>query len=102
MTMYRYFRGVDKLPKLPDPTGSLSMEVLSSSIILANAGVKSMPKSLLAKGNGAAMSICRPMSRHMQIGKRAAEHGVAATIAILPCKNFSPYGIFCLLIHSWT
>ena len=40
MAMYRYFNSVDKLPKLPDPTGSLSKNVPSSSIILANGGVK--------------------------------------------------------------
>ena len=52
MAMYRYFSSVDKLPKLPDPTGSLSMKVPSSSIVLANVEVKSMLKSLLAKERG--------------------------------------------------
>jgi len=33
---------VEKVPKLPDPSGSLSMEILSFSIVLANAVVKSM------------------------------------------------------------
>ena len=55
MAMYRYFSSVDKLPKLPDPTGSLSTKVQSSSIVLANAGVKSVLKSLLAKVKG----LCR-------------------------------------------
>ena len=45
--MYRYFSAVDKLPKLPVPTGSLPTEVPSSSIVLSNTGVL---KSLLAKG----------------------------------------------------
>ena len=35
MAMYH---SVDKLPKLPDSTGSLSMKVSSSSNVLANAG----------------------------------------------------------------
>ena len=48
----RYFSSVDKLPKLPDPTGSLSTKVPLSSIVLANAGVKSMLKSLFMKGKG--------------------------------------------------
>ena len=60
MAMYRYFSSVDKLPKLPDATGSLPTKVPSSSIVLANAGVNSVLKSLLAKGKGA-MSSCRPM-----------------------------------------
>ena len=42
MAMYRYFSNVDKLPKRPDPTGFLSTKVPSSSIVLANAGAKSM------------------------------------------------------------
>ena len=50
--MYRYFSSVDKLPKLPDPTGSPSTKVPLSSIVLANAGVRSVLKSLLAKGKG--------------------------------------------------
>ena len=52
MAMYIYFSSVDKLPKLPDPTGSLPTKVLSSSIVLANAGVKSVLKRLLAKERG--------------------------------------------------
>ena len=57
-----FFGSVDKLPKLPDPTGCLPTKVPSSSIVLANAGVKSGLKSLLAKGKGLYMSSCRPMS----------------------------------------
>ena len=57
-----FFSSVDKLPKLPDPTGCLPTKVPSSSIVLANAGVKSGLKSLLAKGKGLFMSSCRPMS----------------------------------------
>ena len=50
MAMYHYFSSVDRLRKLPDPTGSLSTKALSSSIVLANAGVNSILKSLLGKG----------------------------------------------------
>ena len=53
---------VYSVDKLPDPTGSLPTKVPSSSIVLANAGVKSGLKSLLAKGKGLYMSSCRPMS----------------------------------------
>ena len=59
MAMYLYFSSVDKLPKLPDPTGSLSMKVLSSSIVLANAGGESVLKSLLAKGKGLCQAVAR-------------------------------------------
>ena len=55
MAMYRYFSSVDKLPKLPDPTGSQSTKVSSFFIVLADAGVKSVLKSLLAKVKG----LCR-------------------------------------------
>ena len=47
MAMYR---SVDKLPKLPDPTGSLSTKVLSSSIVLANAGVKNVLEESVGEG----------------------------------------------------
>ena len=57
MAMYRYFSSVDKLPKLPDATGSLPTKVSSSSIVLANAGVKSVLKSLLAKGKGLCQAV---------------------------------------------
>ena len=45
-----YFSSVDKLPKLPDPTGSLSMQLLSFSIVLANAGMKSVQKGSVGEG----------------------------------------------------
>ena len=45
-----YFSSVDKLPKLPDPTGSLSMQVLSFSIVLANAGMKSVQEESVGEG----------------------------------------------------
>ena len=54
MAMYCYFSSVDKLPH---PTGSLPMKIPSSSIVLANAGVKSMLKSLLAKGKGLCQAV---------------------------------------------
>ena len=60
--VYRYFSSVDKLPKLPDPTASLSTKVPSSFIVLANAGVKSVLKSLFARRERGYMSSCRTMS----------------------------------------
>ena len=51
--MYRFLvYSVDKLPKLPDPMGSPSTKVPSSSMVFANVGVKSVLKSLLAKRRG--------------------------------------------------
>ena len=57
MAIYCYFSSVDKLPKLPDPTGSLSTKVPSSSIVLANARAEES----VGEGKGA-MSSCCPMS----------------------------------------
>ena len=45
-----YFSSMDKLPKLPGPTGSLPTKVPSSSIVLANVGVKSMLEESVGKG----------------------------------------------------
>jgi len=59
MAMHCFFSSVDKLRELPDPTGFLSTKVLSSSIVLANAGVKSVLKSLLAKGKGLCQAVAR-------------------------------------------
>lgn len=42
MAMYCNFSNMDKVPKLPNPTGSLSLEVFLCSIVLANGKVKSM------------------------------------------------------------
>jgi len=57
MAIYCYFSSVDKLSKLPDPTGSLSTKAPSSSIVLANAGVKSVLKSLFEKGKGLCQAV---------------------------------------------
>ena len=61
MAMYLYFSSVDKLPKLPDPTGSLPTKVPSSSIVLANAGVKNVLEESVGEGQEA-VSNCRRMS----------------------------------------
>ena len=61
---------MDKLSKLPDPTGSLSMKVLLSSIVLANAGVKNVLDESVAEGK-----------QGCYVGKCAAEHGASAIIA---------------------
>ena len=61
MAMYCYFSTVDKLPKLPDPTGSLPTKVPSLSIVLANAGVKNVLEESVGEGQEA-VSNCRRMS----------------------------------------
>ena len=59
VAMYLFLRSnVDKL-KLPDPTGSLPTKVPPSYTVLANAGVKSVLKSLLAKRNGLYQTVAR-------------------------------------------
>ena len=50
MAMYCYFSSMDKLPRRPDPTGSLSTKVPSSSIVLANAGAKSVLEESVDEG----------------------------------------------------
>ena len=57
VAMYCCFSSVDKLPKLPDPTGSLPTKVPSFYIVLANTGVKNVLKSLLAKGKGLCQAV---------------------------------------------
>ena len=58
MALYRYFKASDT--KLPDPRGPLSKEVPSTAIAAANGEVKHVVE--------------------LQRGKRAAEHGVVATV----------------------
>ena len=71
---------MDKLPKLPDRTGSLSVKVPSSSTVLANAGVKSVLEESVGEGKWGCYVKLLPDVK-AQIGKCAAEHGVTATIA---------------------
>ena len=59
MAMYRYFSSVDKLPKLPNLIGSLSTKVPSSSIVLANAGVKSVLEESVGEGKGLCQAVAR-------------------------------------------
>ena len=51
---------MDKLPKVPDPTGSLSTKVPLPSIVLANVGVKSVLRSLLVKVKG--LHVCQAVA----------------------------------------
>ena len=57
MAMYHFFCSMEKLPKLPYPTVFLPTKVPSFSIVLANLSVKSVLKSLLAKGKGLCQAV---------------------------------------------
>ena len=75
---------MDKPAKLPDPLGplSLSMAVPSSSIASANAEVRGVleieERTTIFAGKEAYTKVSAEIKA--QIGKRAAEHGVAATV----------------------
>ena len=59
---------------------SLSTKAPSSSVVLANAGVKSVLEESVGEGKRGCYVKLSPDVK-AQIGKCAAEHGVAATIA---------------------
>ena len=97
MALLRYFQRAD--PLLPKPDGPLSTVVPSSSITAANKEVKQAPDL----SDGARGKASDPMPKHgkyehytgtekAQIGKRAAEHGVTATIQMLGLQ-YKDYGV---------
>ena len=83
MAMFQYFKRVDgQYPgsKLPDPQGVVAHEVPSRAISAANTKI-----ALLQQAGGAKMSTRRTYpkmssEKKAEIGKRAAEHGVLATL----------------------
>ena len=95
MALLQYFKRVDgehPKSKLPDPQGELSLSVPSRAISAANAQVARLvvaePSSNVdTTARGAYLKMSGEMKA--QIGKRAAEHGVLATIRYyatrLPC-----------------
>ena len=83
MALYRYYQLSEKSStKLPDPRGPLSKLVPSSSIASANENVKSLLESKERTPNGRKGQHYTKISPEVkaEIGRRAAEHGVAATI----------------------
>ena len=81
MSILKYFRqDVDgsATNKLPDPHGSLSKEVPSSAIERANTSVMPIIEHLESGKRGKYL-ILTPAQRY-KIGRRAAEHGVTATL----------------------
>ena len=83
MSLLCYFKAkvLSDSTKLPDPRGPLSMKVLSSSIELANAEVKQVieaEESCDRRKRGHYEKFSPEL--RFQIGKHAAENGVAATM----------------------
>ena len=76
MALLRYFQASDN--KLPDPRGPLSRVVPASSIASANEKVKSLiDNKKHTSGRPEHYAKLSPELK-AEIGKRAAEHGVAA------------------------
>ena len=80
MALYRYFCSANDDRKLPDPRGPLSKTIPSSAIASANFEIKALTQS-----EGGQYAKLTPELR-FEVGKRAAEHGVAATIRYYSTK----------------
>jgi hypothetical protein len=85
MSLYRYFGAVSETPvTLPDPSGPLSKIVPSSSIEVANSRVSPLlthnqtEKKVEKKTRGPYKKLTG--EKRAEIGRRAAEHGVASTV----------------------
>ena len=80
MSILKFFHlSVDETDKkLPDPHGSLYKEVPSSSIERANASIAPIIERQESGKRGPYL-ILTPAQRY-EIGRRAAEHGVTATL----------------------
>ena len=80
MSLLKYFRPVkDKAEdkQLPSPTVSLSKLIPSSAIVSINSSVKEEMKKTRSKR---APYLIKTPAQRFQVGKRAAKHGVTATI----------------------
>ena len=76
MSLLKYFRSRKSNDEsLPSPSGSLSTVMPSTAIVAANSFVEKEVKQSVR----APYLILTPAQRY-QVGKRAAEHGVTATI----------------------
>ena len=78
MVLYRYFKVHSADSILPDPRGPLSNKVPSTAIASANEvkNVAQQPAKLRARGPYTKFTA----EQRAAIGKRAAEHGIAATV----------------------
>ena len=81
MALLRYFKASGDTAKLPDPRGPLSTKVPSSAIESANAEVKRVIETGESGADRRKRGCYDKFSPELklQIGKRAAENGVAAT-----------------------
>ena len=75
MALHNYFKTIEE-GNLPDPRGSLSKVVPSSAISAANSEVKARGLGTSKRGSYAKLT----QQQKAEIGKRAAEHGIALTI----------------------
>jgi len=83
MAMFQYFKRVDgQYPgsKLPDPQGALAQEVPSRPISAANTEVALLQQAGGAKVCTRGTYLKMSFEKKAEIGKRAAEHGVLATV----------------------
>ena len=78
MALYRYFKVHSADSILPDPRGPLSKKVPSTAIASANEEVKSVVQQPAKRARGPYTKFTA--EQRATIGKRAAEHGVAATV----------------------
>ena len=69
-----------KLPVLPDPKGSLSEKVPSSSIELTNNIIHNILDKTMPCGGKRGEYLSLTSAQKFSIGKRAAENGVTATV----------------------
>jgi len=89
MPLYRYFQASEKSScKLPDPRGTLSRLVPSSSIVSANEKVKSVLESKERTQSGRKGQHYSKLSPKMKAktSRQAAEQDVAATVRLYAKK----------------
>ena len=85
MSLLKFFTVKEKKTSvLPSPTGPLSKEIPSSSIVAANAEVSKVLNEKFSIKRGEYTKLTS--KEKAEIGKRASEHGIASTIRHL-AKN---------------
>ena len=77
---YFHHEPKQKLPVLPDPKGSLSEKVPSSSIELTNNIIHNILDKTMPCGGKRGEYLSLTSAQKFSIGKRAAENGVTATV----------------------
>ena len=86
MFILKYFRPLREKPDLPDPSGLLRETVPSTAIVAANVKVNEALNEVELKRKASVLSRARGTysflmpSQKYEVGKRAAEYGVTATI----------------------